>query len=366
MKKIALRLRNLKTVDWVLVLIPILISFGGLATIYSITFGSDQVSLAWRQLIWLSLGIVIMILLSRYDYRGLRSLSPIIYIFCLILLVSVVFLGTIQLGARRWIDLGIFQLQPSELAKLGAVILLGGLLSSWQKVGLRQIMTWLLVIGIPFLLVIGQPDFGTAIIILGIGLLMLVFSAIRRRFLAIVLAAFAVLAPIVWFTLRDYQRQRLLVFIDPSRDPFGAGYNVLQSLIAVGSGGLFGRGLGQGPQSQLNFLPIAHSDFIFAGWAEATGLIGSIILIGLFVALILRTLVIAKHAPDRFGMFLGLGIAAVFFLQILINIGMNLGLLPVTGVPLPFFSYGGTMIIVNFAAIGILQSIHLRHHKIVF
>lgn len=364
--KLAFPTRVFKAVDWTLYIIPILLSIGSLATLYSITIGSPNVDLTWRQLLWIGFGLIVMVLLSRYDYRALKYLSPVFYFICIFLLILVTIIGSVQLGAKRWIDLGFFQLQPSELTKLATVMLLGGLFSNWDKIDLRRIAIWLGVVGIPLILVILQPDFGTSMIILGVGLIMLTFSKVSRKVLGVIYGVLIALAPVSWFLLHDYQRQRLLIFLDPNRDPFGAGYNVLQSLITVGSGGLFGRGLGHGPQSQLNFLPIAHTDFIFAGWAEATGLVGSVILILLFVLLIFKALNIAKRSQDAFGLYLGLGIAIIFFLQMIINIGMNLGVLPVTGVPLPFFSYGGTTILVNFAAIGLLQSIHLRHHKIVF
>jgi rod shape determining protein RodA len=175
-----------------------------------------------------------------------------------------------------------------------------------------------------------------------------------------------VMAPLAWFMMRDYQRERLMVFLNPQHDPTGSGYNVLQSIIAVGSGGLTGRGFGEGPQSQLNFLPVAHTDFVFAGFAEATGFIGAIVLIAILVLLFTRLLNVARASKDEFGMFLAVGSATMILFQMFVNIGMNISLMPVTGIPLPFVSYGGTSLVINFMLIGIIQSIYLRHKKITF
>ena len=211
-----------------------------------------------------------------------------------------------------------------------------------------------------------QPDLGSASVVFIITLVLLAFSPLKKIYLVVALAVMIALTPVAWHYLEPYQKHRIEAFMNPKIDPQGTGYNVSQSKIAIGSGGIWGTGLGKGSQSQLNFLPVAHTDFIFAGTAEATGFVGSIFLFLLLAYLVLRVINVAKIAKDDFGMYLALGIGIMFLFQILVNVGMNLGIMPVTGIPLPFVSYGGSAMLLNMACIGILQSIFLRHRKISF
>ena len=211
-----------------------------------------------------------------------------------------------------------------------------------------------------------QPDLGTASIIVLTFLILLFSAKPSKKQILTFLIIIAVAIPLSWLLLKDYQRQRLLTFMDPTSDPYGSGYNVSQALIAVGNGGVFGRGFGHGPQSQLNFLPVAHTDFIFAGIAEAMGFAGSIVLIIFYAVIIIKIVSIAKKAKDNFGMLLAIGIATIIFMHAVINIGMNIGLMPVTGIPLPFISAGGTSLVLMFICIRIVQSISIRHKKISF
>jgi len=282
------------------------------------------------------------------------------------LLIAVLIFGTKVFGATRWIDLGVFQLQPSELLKASIILFAASLLAR-GTVGWWKTLIWVVaMVAVPIGLVLRQPDLGTAIVI-GVIFISLFFSwPIARRVKLITFILILAILPLGWLIMKDYQHQRIYTFINPGRDPYGSGYNVIQSLIAVGSGGVWGRGLGNGPQSQLNFLPVAHTDFIFAGWAESTGFVGAMGLIIVLALLNWRIYHVAVVAKDAFGKYLAIGFGAIITAQIVINIGMNLGLAPVTGIPLPFVSYGGSSLVINFMMMGIMQSIYLRHKKITF
>lgn len=358
-------------VDWSVLFIPILLTITGIVTIYTITFAEYQTSLAIDQAIFAGIGFVAMLLIMFYDYRFLFSIGGLLFVVGLITLLPLLPFWAEKLpfvlkiyGAHRWLDFGIFQVQPAEIFKLIAAIFGAKLLS--DKIGRLNWKTTLIYIVIAifsFGLVLLQPDLGTASVLLAIfgGLFL---AALPSRRTILVLLALAIIAvPVMWSNLKPYQKTRLETFINPTTDPQGVGYNVRQSLIAVGSGGLMGRGFGQGSQTVLNFLPVPHADFIFAGFAEATGFLGSIVMVGLYTFLILRAIGIAKISVDPFGQLLAIAIAAKFTFQVAVHIGMNIGLLPVTGIPLPFMSYGGTALIVDLTAIGILQSIYFRHKR---
>ena len=352
--------------DWSLFLIPLLLAVFGIVIIFSITYGNKS-NISLDQIFFTIIGFVVAIVLTFFDYRTLKGLYLILYFIGLALLFLVLFIGSRTFGATRWINLYIFQLQPSEIFKLIAVIFLAKLFSDWQNDWSWQ--KFLIIIGAisaPLLLILYQPDLGTASVVFIVTIILFFYSSIKKIYLIIGLAILLALSPVAWHFLKPYQRNRAEAFINPAADPHGAGYNVSQSKIAIGSGGLLGTGLGKGSQSQLNFLPVAHTDFIFAGTAESTGFTGSLFLFLLLMILMFRVINVANVAKDDFGMYLGVGFGAMFLFQILVNIGMNLGLMPVTGIPLPFVSYGGSSMLANMAAIGILQSVYLRHRKISF
>lgn len=358
---------RLRQVDWTLVIVPLLLLFLGVVVIYTVTFPTVQFDLARSQIIYAILGLAVAIFLTFIDYRSWQSLSGFGYIIGIALLIAVFFLGSRQFGASRWIDLGFFHLQPSELFKLILVIVLARLLSTWSDLmTIRRLIYLLIVAAIPIGLVLNQPDLGTASVLIVITVGMLVFAKLPWRWWAAMVVIAAVLAPLAYSQLHDYQKTRVKTFLAPEQDLSGSGYNVRQAAIAIGSGGLFGQGLGQGSQSQLNFLPVAHTDFIFAGLAEATGLLGSLILLTLYLVLIARIFRVAELAKDQFGMYIALGIAIMYAYQVFVNIGMNIGILPVTGITLPFVSFGGTSLLVSAAALGLLQSVYVRHKKITF
>lgn len=355
-----------RTIDWWLYILPVILVGIGIAVIASLTFGTSRISLAVNQSVYAVLGIVLMVIFSRVDYRAWRSLASGLYAAVIVLLGAVPLVGSTILGAKRWLSLGAFQLQPSELAKLVLIMLLARFFVDRDELRLADYGRLIVLVGLPVGLVMLQPDLGTAMILLITSFCLFFAGGVSRRVLAGVVAAGLVLAPVAWQFLAGYQRQRILTFLNPSADPYGAGYNVLQALIAVGSGGLFGQGLGQGSQSQLQFLPVAQTDFIFSGIAEATGLLGSLLLIALLVFLIFRVIRVAQYSKDRFGYLLAIGFAVLILSQMTINIGMNLSLAPVTGIPLPFVSHGGTALVIDFIGIGIMQSIYRRHKKISF
>lgn len=351
--------------DWSLFLLPLILSLLGIAVIFTITYGMGK-NLALSQSFFLIIGLSFAVLLSFVDYRTIKGLYLILYLITLALLIYVFFFGKHSLGAARWIDLGFFQLQPSELCKPVILIVLAKFFADWKEINLAKIIFTLVLVAVPLFFVLRQPDLGTALVIFFGFLTILFLSPIKKVYLIVGLAICLALSPIGWRFLKPYQKNRIIAFINPSADPKGVGYNVNQAKIAVGSGGLWGQGFGKGSQSILNFLPVVYADFIFAGTAEATGFVGSTFLILIFCVLLIRIIFIARSSKDDFGMYLAGGVTGIFFFQMLVNIGMNMGIMPVTGIPLPFVSYGGSAMLVNLAIIGILQSIYLRRKKITF
>lgn len=361
-------------IDWVLLVIPILLTSVGIVTIYTITLNHHQAALAVDQTIFLCLGLVAMLFCMFSDYRWLGRASRIIYPAGILLLLPLLPFLAPKLpfvlkifGAYRWLNFGFFQLQPSEVFKVVAAVTASAYLAPViGSLNWRKIVGYLCLAGLPLTLVLIQPDLGTTSVIFIIFLTIFLAAQPSRR---TVLSAFIVILVtlgVVWLGLQDYQRNRVETFLNPNIDPQGEGYNVRQALIAVGSGGLTGRGFGQGSQTVLNFLPVPHADFIFAGYAEATGFVGSVVLLGLYVVMVQRIISVARISNDPFGRLLAIGIGAKILFQTTVHIGMNVGLLPVTGIPLPFLSYGGTALIIDLASIGILQSIYIRHKKTFF
>ena len=284
------------------------------------------------------------------------------------MLLAVMFVGTSALGAQRWIQIGPITVQPSEFAKIIMIVCTAALLS--ERVGqlntFRSVLPVGLFIGIPFLLVLKQPDLGTSLVFLAIGLGMVFVSRIKLSLLRNIAAVGVILAPIGWHFLKDYQKARITVFLDPNADPFGAGYHIIQSKIAIGSGMLFGKGLFQGSQSQLNFLPENHTDFIFSVIGEELGFLGCVFLLFLYFVLIYRGLMIAKECKEPFGMLLATGVISMWTFQILVNVGMTCGIMPVTGIPLPFMSYGVSALTTNMVGLGILLSVYMHQQTMIF
>jgi len=296
------------------------------------------------------------------DYRNLVRTAPVLYVVGLGLLTSVFVLGRTVSGARRWIHLGPFTVQPSELFKLIFIITLAWALTSGrgERFSRGMLIGIFVLLGVPFLLVVRQPDLGTALVLVPVLAAILVGIGIRLKVLGALSLAGVAAMPLAWLVLKPYQRDRLLVYLDPFRDPLGTAYNVIQAKIAIGSGQLLGKGMGGATQSRLSFLPERHTDFIFAVFAEMWGFLGCLVLIVAYVLLVMRGFEIAAGTREMRGRILALGVTTVFAAQILINIGMVTGLLPIVGIPLPLMSYGGSSMVVSLTGLGLLLSIRMR------
>jgi rod shape determining protein RodA len=312
----------------------------------------------------IGLGVVVMIVLAQVPPEGYRAAAPYLYGFAMLLLVAVLVLGQHAKGAQRWLDLKVMRFQPSELMKLAMPIMVSAFIHSRRlppqpvTVGLT-----LAIVAVPTALIAIQPDLGTAMLVLVAGVFALYFAGLSWRWILAALVCAVAAAPLLWFKLHGYQRDRVLTFLDPSRDPLGAGYHITQSEIAIGSGGLFGKGWLMGTQAKLDFLPEAHTDFIFAVFSEELGLLGVLLLLTLYCAVVARGLLIALRGQDTFQRLLAGSLSLTFFIYVFINMGMVIGLLPVVGVPLPLVSYGGTSMVSLLAGFGMLMSVH-THRKL--
>ncbi|RJO61407.1 rod shape-determining protein RodA [candidate division WS5 bacterium] len=358
-------LRALKNFDWIIIVITLLLFAIGIAVIYSATYGTTGGgNEALQQGVFGGVGLLAFLIVAFFDYRSFRGTSSVLYLITIILLGVVFFTGVTTMGATRWIDIGGFRFQPSEFAKLFMILAMAKYFSDHAEDmhSFKRIVISGIYFAIPTFLVIMQPDLGTALVFIVIWISMLAVSRIRLRHFAVLVTGALLLLPVGWLTMHDYQKDRILALVDPANDPQGAGYNVQQAQIAIGSGQMLGRGLGHGSQSQLNFIPEKHTDFIFAALAEEMGFLGAGLVIVLFAVLIFRAILIAAKSRDYFGMYLSTGIIAMLSFHIFLNIGMNLGIAPVAGIPLPLISLGGSSVVVIFILLGILESIHI-HRK---
>lgn len=338
----------------------------GLLSVISASYGGPHKGispLVWRQLIWIGAGTVLMLAAVLFDYRALQTYAYPIYVLTVGLLAAVSMIGHATGGSRRWINLGFFHLEPSELAKIAVVLVMVRYLREEPPKGgwrLREMIVPAILLGIPTVLVLRQPDLGTALILVLITVTMVFVGGLNWRTMMMLMLAAVLVAPVSWHYLKPYQRQRLVSFINPQADPLGAGYHVIQSEIAIGAGGPTGKGFLKGTQARLNFLPEQSTDFIFAVFAEEFGLAGSILLLSLYSGLVARGAWIARHSRDRFGALLAMGLVAIIFWQVAINVGMATGMLPVVGITLPMVSYGGSSLIAMMMAMGVLISINTR------
>jgi len=350
--------------DWVLLLSVCGLAAIGIVNLYSATSGwSAATPIYLKQILWLCGGLLLALLVCCFDYRHLEHFAIHAYAISVGLLLFVLLLGKTTMGATRWISLGFFNLQPSEVIKVVMVLMLARIFGrTAHPLGFRFGELWLpaLILLVPILLILKQPDLGTALMVVFISASMLLFAGLQRNTL-LGLGILGVLAAAGgWFGMHDYQRERIRTFLNPEADPLGSGYHIIQSKIAVGSGGFFGKGFMQGTQSQLSFLPERHTDFAFSVFAEEWGFAGSFLLLLFYLFLIIWGIYIARRAADRFGMFLAIGITAMIFWHIVVNLGMVIGLLPVVGVPLPLFSYGGTNMVTTMIGVGLLMSVSMR------
>ncbi len=334
----------------------------GLAVLYSASGGSGtEVFAQFQRLV---LGFVVMAVLAQVPPDYYRAAAPWFYGVASVLLILVLLLGDHAKGAQRWLDLGVIRFQPSEMMKLAMPMMVAAWLHgrplppTW-----RDVLVALLIIAFPALMVMLQPDLGTALLIIAGGGFALYLGGLSWRWIVGAAVAAAAAAPVLWFRLHDYQRNRVLTFLDPESDPLGTGYHITQSKIAIGSGGAFGKGLLNGTQAKLDFLPESHTDFIFAVLAEELGMIGVVALLALYVCIVGRGLYIALRGHDSFQRLLAGALSLTFFIYVFINMGMVMGLMPVVGVPLPLFSYGGTSAVTLLAGFGMLMSIY-THRKL--
>ncbi len=357
--------RLIENFDWVLLLVTLLLVASGLITLYSAASAGMPVTQAFyfRQLMWFGAGILVMTGAFLFNYRKLDQYAYIAYGCCILMLLAVLVAGKYVAGSRRWLALGPVSLQPSELVKVAVIMVLARYYSRSATVkgmGFRELLIPMLLTGIPFALIVKQPDLGTAMTIVIIAATMTLFSKIEKRTLVCIFICGLVTVPVIWLFLKGYQKQRILTFLEPDLDPLGAGYHIIQSKIAIGSGMLFGKGLLMGTQNSLSFLPEHHTDFIFSVLSEDWGFIGSALILLLFLFLIVWGLNIAHGCRDSFGILMAVGISALIGWEAVINTGMVMGLLPVVGIPLPFISYGGSSVISMMLCMGILMNISMR------
>ncbi|MFA6603764.1 MAG: rod shape-determining protein RodA [Patescibacteria group bacterium] len=353
--------------DWVLFGSALALTIFGLAVLYSTSLGTGAAAGEFanfrKQLAFAGVGAAVAVAFTLVNYRYLSNFSKVLYVVSVLLLMAVLIMGQTTRGARSWFGFGGFGIQPVEFVKLFLVVFLAKFFSDYARDHrpFLPIAGSGLAFGALFCLVAIQPDFGSAFLLGIIWFSMLLIAGVKRSHLLALAIFAAVVAATAWLlVLQPYQKDRVLAFLDPGRDPLGRGYNVTQSVIAVGSGGFFGRGLGYGSQSQLHFLPERQTDFIFAATAEELGFLGVLLVCGLFAIIFYRCFILAKNARDDFSLFLVLGIAISLAAEVAVNVGGNLRLMPVTGITLPFLSYGGSSLLAKFLTLGVLESVAVR------
>ncbi|MEJ5226956.1 rod shape-determining protein RodA [Thermodesulfovibrio sp.] len=368
--------RMIEYFDWITFGLVIFICIIGILTIYSATRPpldeGEQPPFYVKQLIWLFIATIALIIFISFDYVRLKEFWIIFYVIGILLLLIVIFTGKTAMGAKRWINLGFFSFQPSEIFKIIFIISISAFLEN-KKVPLsaKDIIKTLVIFGfIPFLLILKQPDLGTAILIVLVTCIMIIYRGISFKMLLLLLSLSAIsiifLWEILWEGLKEYQKNRILAFIDPQIDPKGIGYNITQSVITVGSGGFFGKGFLEGTQGPLKFLPERHTDFIFPIFAEEWGFLGCLILLSLYLIVFLRCFETSMIAKNNFGKLLSIGFTSIFLLYFFINIGMTIGIMPVVGIPLPFMSYGGTTLLANFIGIALVINVRMRRFELFY
>lgn len=366
-------LKRWRYADYILLLTLLALLVYGLLLVYSSTFPSTDTSTialssyVTKQAAFAAFGLLSMAIISSIDYRILHATAYMIYGVAILLLLVVLFSahGQAEYGSQRWIDLKVFPLQPSELAKPALVLALARYFSDNETdvTAFRHFLVSILITVPALVLVYSQPDLGTSTTFVVIWFLMALVAGVRFRYLGATVAIGVASVPIIWSLMKDYMRDRITIFLNPWSDPWGQGYNIIQALISIGSGGMYGRGFLAGTQSQGHFLRVQYSDFIFSVLAEELGFVGALVLFGLFLILLFRILRVASLARDSFGKLSAAGIGIMILFAITVNVAANLQLMPVTGIPLPFISYGGSALITNIASIGIVQSIIMRRKR---
>ena len=357
---------SLRDFDWLLLTYVLIICALGIVQIYSATHGTKFNGAHIKQVYWVGGGLIAMFIMSRVNYQLLLEKVPWMYVASILSLIAVMIVGKKYLGAKRWIMMpGGWHFQPSEWVKLILILAIAKYFSvgrgSDEEGRVSDMVKAGLLIGVPMLMVLKQPDLGTSLTYVPIAIMGLFLGGLKVKHAIVLILIGALMAPLAWhYGLKPYQKQRLLTFIEPEADSQKAGYQVIQSLIAVGSGGIWGKGAAQGSQTQGAFLPVPHTDFIFAGWCEEHGLVGAVVVLLLYFMVLMRLIANAQTAPDRAGTFIVMGVVAVLTFHILINVGMVVGFAPVTGIPLPLMSYGGSSVLFTFLALGIVMNVRMR------
>ena len=366
-----MRKRELKNVEWTILIVAIILCVIGLVALFSATNETEHDEFN-KQCIWFVVSLVIMVGVMIIDYETLVKISPVLYGLFILLLIGVLFTPEIN-GATSWFDIGFFSFQPGEFAKIFVILFLALAINKIQERGKEEInrptrlLVLLAILGVPVLLIIKQPDFGTAAAFIVAAALMVIAAGIDKRYIIATIILVVVSVPLIYnFVLPEHAKQRIDIFLNPESDPRGAGYNIIQSKLAIGAGGLTGMGLLKGNQTQLGFLYPKTTDFIYAVVGEEMGFIVAAAVIILYVLLITKSLYVAKTAKDETGSLIATGITGIFLFHVVENIGMVMGLLPITGVPLPFISYGGSSLITNFILVGILLNISSKRQKTIF
>ena len=356
------RYRSFRDLDWPLFIISLVISMLGVMQIYSATHGTRWQSAWWKQIIWILVGLGLMWIATSVDYHTLLGQVPILYVLSVAGLLATVAVGKVVYSGRRWIPVFGFSFQISEFVKLVIILMVARYLSELKgdEVNARDLLKIGGLVAVPVALVYIQPDLGTAITCVSVLVAGILLAGLRWQYMAAIALCVALALPVGWYVIQGYQRARFLTFLNPSLDPRGAGYQVIQSKIAIGHGGIWGRGLTKGTQTQLRFLPAAQNDLIFSAFAEEHGFVGVVVVLGLYFLLLMQIVQNAQTAPDRAGMFICMGVAALLLFHILVNVGMVVGRMPVSGIPLPLMSYGGSSIWSTFMMLGLVNNVRLR------
>ncbi len=355
--------RSIRDLDWPLLLITLSICALGVLQIYSATHETIWKDAWWKQIIWIAAGVVLMWVVTNIDYHTLLGQVYLMYGLSIVTLISVFLIGTKVFGSRRWIPVGGgFRLQVSEFVKLVIILLVARFMTELKRDDLdwRDLLKIAGLVGVPMLLVMKQPDLGTALTYLPVLAGGILLAGVRWQYLAVLGVVLALTLPVAWHFLQDYQKARLTTFIDPAKDPRGQGYQVIQSKIAVGAGGMWGKGVTRGTQTQLQFLPVPHTDFIFSAFSEEHGFVGVVVVLGLYFLLLMQIVQNAQTAPDRAGMYICMGVCTLLLFHVLVNVGMVVGRMPVTGIPLPLMSAGGSNILSVFLMLGLVNNVRLR------
>jgi len=348
--------------DWLLILYVLLICGLGVMEIYSATYHTKFEGVHIKQVYWVAAGLLLMFLLSLVNYQVLLENVHWMYIVAVLSLISVLAFGQKYLGARRWVKIGGMHFQPSEWVKLILILAVARYFADMRQrdLSLPDLVKAGLLVGVPMLMVLAQPDLGTALTYIPIALMGIFLGGLQGKHALIIVVTGALMMPVAWHVLKPYQRERLTSFMQPEADRQGSGYQVIQSKIAVGAGGLWGRGFAKSSQTHGMFLPVPQTDFIFAAFSEEHGFVGAMGVLLLYFMVLMRLIQNAQTAPDRAGAFVVMGVVAVLAFHILVNVGMVVGFMPVTGIPLPLMSYGGSSVLFTFLALGIVMNIRMR------